>query len=156
MPEIYTPEVVRQSSRRKLAIWAGVVVASLACGAALFLKLYHPKPHLLPPSSLEGSVLKNDEDTQKQQPIADVQVVATSGTSTGEAKSNEMGFFHIVMRPGVPKGAAGHAQLPSSGLQAARFGRDLARRSLDCSPQSTSRGQSCDPHGTRRRTLLIS
>ena len=105
MPEIYTPEVVRQSSRRKLAIWAGVVVASLACAAALFLKLYHPKPHLLPPSSLEGSVLKNDEDTQKQQPIADVQVVATSGTSTGEAKSNEMGFFHIVMRPGVPKGA---------------------------------------------------
>ena len=106
MPEIYTPEVVTQSNRRKLAIWAGVLVASLACAAALFLKLYHPKPHILPPSFLEGSVLKNDEDTQKQQPIADVQVVATSGTSTGEAKSNEMGFFHLVMRPGVPKGAA--------------------------------------------------
>jgi hypothetical protein len=105
MPEIYTPEVVPQSRRRKLAIWAGAIVAVLACATALFLKFYHPKPHLLPPSVLEGSVLINDEDTQKQQPIAKVQVVATSGTSTGEGKTNEIGFFHIVMRPGVPKGA---------------------------------------------------
>jgi hypothetical protein len=105
MPEIYTPEVVPQSRRRKLAIWAGAVVAVLACATALFLKFYHPRPHLLPPSILEGSVLKSSEETQKQQPIAEVRVTAVSGAAIGEARTNEVGFFHIVMRPGVPRGA---------------------------------------------------
>ena len=104
MPEIHEPEAVSRSRRKKLAIWAGIVVAVLACGTALFLKFYKPKPHLLPPSSLEGSVLKNDEDTQRQQPIADVEVVGVSGNSAGETKTNAMGFFHLVMSPGVAKG----------------------------------------------------
>jgi hypothetical protein len=105
MPEIYTPEVAPQSRRRKLVIWTSGVVILLGIAAGLFLKFYRPKPHLLPPSPLEGSVLKSDPDPQKQQPISDVDVVATSGASFGEAKTNEIGFFHIMMHPGVPKGA---------------------------------------------------
>jgi hypothetical protein len=105
MPEIFTPEIVPKSRRRKLAIGAGSVVVLLAIAAVLFLKFYRPKPHLLPPSVLEGSVLKSDPDPQKQQPVADVYVAATSGSSAGEAKTNEIGFFYLTMRPGVPKGA---------------------------------------------------
>ena len=148
MPEIYTPEVVTQSNRRKLAIWAGVLVASLACAAALFLKLYHPKPHILPPSFLEGSVLKNDEDTQKQQPIADVQVVATSGTSTGETKSNEMGFFHLVMRPGVPKGAAVTLSFHHPDYKPLDLEEISQRPAPDCSPQSPARDKNRCLQGT--------
>jgi len=105
MPEIYTPEAVPQSRRRTFAIWASGIVILLGVAAALFLKFYRPKPHVLPPSVLEGSVLKSDSDTQKQQPIADVEITATSGSSLGSAKTNELGFFHMIMRPGVPKGA---------------------------------------------------
>lgn len=103
MPEIHDPEEVQRSRRRRLVLLAATVVLGFA--AAVFLKLYRPKPHALPPSVLEGSVLKSDADPQKQQPIANVQVVATSAASTGEAKTNEIGFFHLVMRPGIAKGA---------------------------------------------------
>ena len=106
MPESHDPEVTQRPRRRRLVLPASaVVVVLLGLAATVFLKLYRPRPHPLPPSVLEGSVLKTDADPQKQQPIADVQVVATSGASTGEAKTDEIGFFHLVMRPGIATGA---------------------------------------------------
>ncbi len=97
--------MVRWSLGKKLAIWASALVLALGIAGAVFLKLHSRKPELLPPVSMDGSVLKNDPDPQKQQPIADVTITAVSGSSFGETKSNELGFFRISIEPGVKKGA---------------------------------------------------
>ena len=76
MPDIYAPEVVEATRRRKLVIWTAGIVALLAIGGALFLKFYRNKPRVLPPTTMEGSVLKNAAETEKQQPISDVVVTA--------------------------------------------------------------------------------
>lgn len=104
MPETVAPEAVRPSRWKKLAAWTAVLVGLIAVGIVGFLTLHKNKPHVLPPTTIDGSVLKNAIDSEKQQPIADVDVLATAGNSSGQARSNEVGYFRVVLRPGVPHG----------------------------------------------------
>ena len=73
------------ASKRKVAFWvlgifflSGVLVA-----AGLVVRLN--RRHRLP-ITLKGAVIKQDSDTQKQSPIANVEVVSVDGLATQNAE----------------------------------------------------------------------
>ncbi|HJY93027.1 MAG TPA: hypothetical protein VJ255_22260, partial [Candidatus Acidoferrum sp.] len=91
------------AGKRKVAFWAlgifflsGVLVA-----AGLVVRLN--RRHRLP-LTLKGAVIKQDSDTQKQSPIANVAVVSVDGLATQNAESDFSGGFSLTMRPGVKMG----------------------------------------------------
>ena len=55
-------------------------------------------------TSLAGAVLMQDSDPKKQMPLADVQIIASSGKSSGAAKSDASGFFNGVLQPAIAAG----------------------------------------------------
>ena len=76
--------------RWKLAIWP-VVIAGLAAGAVFTIGKSH---HLI---TLRGAVVRQDVDPDKQTPMADVQIRATSGSAVATATSDSSGFFSMTM-----------------------------------------------------------
>lgn len=91
------------AGKRKVAFWAlgifflsGVLVA-----AGLVVRLN--RRHRLP-ITLKGAVIKQDSDTQKQSPIANVEVVSVDGLATQNAESDFSGGFSLTIRPGVKMG----------------------------------------------------
>src|SRR6516165_1591525 len=91
------------AGKRKVAFWAlgifflsGVLVA-----AGLVVRLN--RRHRLP-ITLKGAVIKEDSDTQKQSPIANVEVVSVDGLATQNAESDFSGGFNLTIRPGVKMG----------------------------------------------------
>jgi hypothetical protein len=88
------------SGRRKVAIWVGVIVV-LGGGAASPLLLRLTKRH---PLSLKGAVIRQDTDSQKELPIADVEITAADGSAAGECKSDAAGFFSLTLPKEVRRG----------------------------------------------------
>jgi hypothetical protein len=84
---------------RKVAIWA-VVIAALG-GTAVTVRLLH---HNTKSISLKGAVIRQDSDTKKELPIADVTITADGGLSGADAKSDSSGFFSLTLLPGVVPG----------------------------------------------------
>ncbi len=89
---------------RKTFTWMTVV--AIACGAAavgvlINMWLLHSP---IQPLSLAGAVLRQDTDPKKQSPIANTKITAAGGLSSGSAKSDSSGHFHLTLRPGVPPG----------------------------------------------------
>jgi len=78
------------AARWKVAIWP-VVIAAIAAGAGFAI---HKSYHLI---TLRGAVMRQDTDPDKQAPIADVQIAATSGSAVGDAKSDSSGFFSVTL-----------------------------------------------------------
>jgi len=78
------------AGRLKIAIWP-LVIAALAVGAVYAI---HKSHHLI---TLRGAVVRLDSDPDKQTPIAEVQITATSGSVIGNAKSDSSGFFSLTL-----------------------------------------------------------
>jgi NAD(P)-dependent dehydrogenase (short-subunit alcohol dehydrogenase family) len=57
-------------------------------------------------TSLKGAVIKQDSDTKKELPIAQVQITAESGFSAGDCKSDSSGFFDLKLAQGVEPGSS--------------------------------------------------
>jgi hypothetical protein len=95
--------VPQLSGRGKAIVWVILTVALLAAIAAVFLTRIHRKrPVSL---SLTGAVITQDEDPNKQLPIADVEITAAEGTlAVGSAKSDSSGLFGIRLQAGVNRG----------------------------------------------------
>src|SRR6266850_2373185 len=87
------------SGKWKVAIWAVVIVA--LGGILVTMLLRHRSEKSM---SLKGAVIKQDTDTKKELPIADVQITAESGFSVGGGKSDSSGFFNLGLSPGVEPG----------------------------------------------------
>jgi hypothetical protein len=91
------------AGNRKVAFWAlGIFVLSgvlVAAGLAVRLTRRHRLP-----ITLTGAVVKQDFDTQKQSPIANVKVVSVDGLAAQNAESNFSGGFSLTIRPGVKMG----------------------------------------------------
>lgn len=81
--------------------WAILIVALLAAITAVFVsRTYRKQPASF---SLTGVVITQDEDPNKQLPIADVEISATEGIlAAGSAKSDSEGLFGISLKAGVP------------------------------------------------------
>jgi hypothetical protein len=90
------------SGRRKVLIWAAVIMALMAVGGTVAMRrLMHRNSR---PVSLMGAVVSQNGDTKKELPIAGVQIIAVSGTLAGDCKSDSSGFFSLTLSPEVVPG----------------------------------------------------
>jgi hypothetical protein len=94
-------EVHRMASGRNMAIWV-----SIAAGMILLSGLGFARFHRLRriPITAVGSVIKQDADTRKQSPIADVEISAPAELDVANAKSDFSGYFRIVLPSGTDPG----------------------------------------------------
>ncbi|MFZ0321523.1 MAG: hypothetical protein WAL56_20530 [Candidatus Sulfotelmatobacter sp.] len=83
------------SKRKTIAIWAVVVVAILVAASAIALL------HRRQPVTLRGAVLRQDQDPNRQLPLADVEIVATNALGSATTKSDSLGFFTLTLPKGL-------------------------------------------------------
>ena len=84
-------------------IGLGIAVAALCAAAVAAILVWSriPKPQ---PVTLKGAVIRREEDPNKEQPIADAQIIGSGGIATGTAMSDAAGYFTVTLRPGVKPG----------------------------------------------------
>lgn len=56
--------------------------------------------------SFIGAIMDQDPDVRKQRPLADVEITASNGRFQSHAKSDESGFFSILVPPRTRTGTA--------------------------------------------------
>jgi hypothetical protein len=84
------------TSRRKIAIYAFVIAALAGALVGVVVAVRKARP-----ITINGAVLSQDADPQKQLPIADVQITGTDGSAVGSSKSDSSGFFSLTLRRGL-------------------------------------------------------
>jgi len=80
---------------RKLGVWA-VVLSVVTIGIGITVSLVQKHRHLI----LRGAVTRQDTDPSKQVPIANADIIATTGGLTTQTKSDQAGLFTL----SLPKG----------------------------------------------------
>lgn len=80
---------------KKIVLWTIVGLGTLS--VVLGIVLWHQRQ----PITLKGAVLRQDNDPNKQLPIADVEITAFNGLGTGTSKSDSSGFFSITLPKGL-------------------------------------------------------
>jgi hypothetical protein len=78
-------------------VWtiAGIAVAVVAATVALLV--HHWRPDF---TTMQGAVIRRDEDTRKELPIADAAVTAWDGVNSANTQSDASGYFKLKL-PGV-------------------------------------------------------
>lgn len=78
---------------RKGTVFSIVIVAAVSLAvAALVLRFYNWKPPL---TSIQGAIIREEEDTNKEVPVANAIVTATRGTTSISTHSDASGYFQI-------------------------------------------------------------
>jgi hypothetical protein len=92
-----------RSVNRKLARWvlAVSIFGAVVAGTVVGIRAYQKHRTLI---TLRGAIIKQDSDTRKQTPIADVEISSVDGLAVRDAKSNFSGAFNITLQPGVKMG----------------------------------------------------
>src|SRR5260370_27516670 len=83
------------SKRQTIATWA--ILAFGIFALILTIAILHRRH----PVTLRGAVLRQDKDSNKQLPIADVQITATNALGSGSSKSDASGFFSLTLPKGL-------------------------------------------------------
>ncbi len=91
------------SGVRKWIFWILGVVVLTGVGVTAGLAVRNYRRHRLP-NTLVGAVVKQDFDTQKQSPIANVEVISLDGLATQNTQSDFSGGFSLPIRRGVKMG----------------------------------------------------
>ena len=81
------------TSGKKTALW--IVVALIIVGAIIAVT------HRRKPVVLNGAVLRQDNDPNKQLPLAGVQIVAINELGSGHSQSDASGFFSLTLPKGL-------------------------------------------------------
>jgi hypothetical protein len=89
------------TSGRKIAVWVSVSLGIILM-IVLILKRLHRHAEI--PLTVIGSVIKQNADTQKQSPIADVEISAPPGLAVSNARSDFSGYFKINLPLGIDPG----------------------------------------------------
>jgi hypothetical protein len=86
---------------KKFALGAvvAIVVGAMVAGIILWSRI--PKAQ---PVTLKGAVMRQDADPNKEQPIADAQIIGSGGLATGTTQSDAAGYFSVTLQPGVKPG----------------------------------------------------
>jgi len=90
-------------TRKKIALWIAVAAAGVA--AILFFAIRHWRPRW---TIVQGAVIRRDQDTRKELPIAGVLVTASYGNERISAQSEASGYFRIVFPGTVLPGQTVH------------------------------------------------
>jgi hypothetical protein len=85
-------------SRTKIVIWSLVSVGVAAVITGVILHNHHWRPRVI---TIQGAVIRRDDDTRKELPVADASVTATDGVSTATAQSDANGYFKLRFQGGV-------------------------------------------------------
>ena len=85
-----------QITRWRFAIWVALVAGSAALIAIIVTHVR--KPYRI---TLQGAVIRQDKDPEKQLPIANVQITAISGSTVIKTTSDPSGFFAITLPRGL-------------------------------------------------------
>ncbi len=83
---------------KRFAVWAGVVIVGAAIVTALVLRSHRWRPREV---SIQGAVIRRDQDTRKELPINDVVVTATDGIVSTSTQSDASGYFNLNFRANV-------------------------------------------------------
>jgi hypothetical protein len=75
-----------------LWIISGAAVAAVA--TTFVLKVHHWRPGAL---TIQGAVIRGDNDTRKQLPISDALVTASDGTRSASTESDSSGYFKLTL-----------------------------------------------------------
>jgi hypothetical protein len=86
--------------RLRIALTA-VLAAILASGFIVARSRYRNRP-----VALVGAIIQQNDDTRKQSPIADVQVMSADGVASEPVKTNPSGYFKLVLPQGATQGQA--------------------------------------------------
>ncbi len=78
-------------SNLKIGLWIVLGVAGIT--AILLAVLFHAwRPKF---ATIQGAIIRSDQDTRKQLPLANVLVIATRGRTEASARSDASGYFKI-------------------------------------------------------------
>jgi hypothetical protein len=83
------------ANTKKITVWI-IVVLGILCAVSTILFLRHRNPVVL-----RGAVLRNDRDPNKQLPLADVKITASSVWGSSHAQSDSLGFFRLTLPEGL-------------------------------------------------------
>ena len=90
------------TDRRTILLWNLAAVAVLMAMAVLVIHRFR----FFRPIVIQGAVMANSSDSNKELPIADVQIIVADGLAQYPTKSDASGLFRIALRPGVRRGHA--------------------------------------------------
>jgi len=74
----------------------GVVVAVVA--TVLLVRVHHWRPRSL---TIQGAVIREDEDSRKESPISDAKITASDGVTSTSTQSDASGYFKIIFPEAV-------------------------------------------------------
>ena len=83
---------------RKWIVWAGVSVVAVAVVTVLVVRSHRWRPRTI---SLQGAVIRRDQDARKELPLANVEVTATDGLMAVNTQSDASGYFNLKFRENV-------------------------------------------------------
>ena len=79
-------------NRKKPVIWISVAIAGAILAALLVIRLHHWRPRSL---TIQGAVIRSDDDVRKESPISGASITASDGVTTRSTQSDDSGFFNI-------------------------------------------------------------
>lgn len=85
-------------SRRKIVLWAVAGAIGATVATLLMVRAHHWRPRSL---TIQGAVIRKDDDTRKESPIADVTVTASDGVTNMSTESDASGYFKIIFPEAV-------------------------------------------------------
>jgi hypothetical protein len=83
---------------KRVAVWVTLVVLGIAGVTSLVVYKQRWRPRSI---TIQGAVIRRDDDTRKQLPIADVTVAALDGATRVSTQSDASGYFTLTFRERV-------------------------------------------------------
>ena len=78
--------------RKKPVVWISVAIAGAILAGLLIVRLHHWRPRAL---TIQGAVIRSDEDARKQSPISGASITASDGVTIRSTQSDASGYFNI-------------------------------------------------------------
>jgi hypothetical protein len=85
-------------SRKQIVILVVVGVAAILGIAGMWLHMHSWRPRVI---TIQGAVIRKDDDPRKELPISDAEVTASDGISSASTQSDSAGYFIIRFQGGV-------------------------------------------------------
>jgi hypothetical protein len=79
-------------------VWTIVGVVGAAVATVLVVRTHHWRPRSL---TIQGAVIRKDDDTRKELPIFDAQITASDGVTSSSTQSDASGYFKITFPEAV-------------------------------------------------------
>ena len=82
-------------NRSKIAILVIAAAVGVVAVVVVMLRVGHWRPGSI---TIQGAVIRSDEDIRKELPIADTVVTASDGVTSSTTQSDSSGYFKLTFR----------------------------------------------------------